>query len=92
MKAVRIELGLLRKIRALPQAQRRQIGQRIAEAQQYIGQPHVHKGLGLRKLRDDWFEIRVGLKLRLIFENTPEALVFEFVGDHDEVKRFLKAR
>ena len=46
----------------------------------------------MRKLRDDWHEIRVGLKLRLVFENKPDALVFEFLGDHDDVKRFLKNR
>jgi len=52
----------------------------------------LHKGAGLRKLRDEYFEARMGLKERLLFENTPEALVFEFIGDYDEVKRFLKGR
>jgi len=52
----------------------------------------LHKGAGLRKLRDEYFEARMGLKERLLFENTPEALVFEFIGNHDEVKRFLKGR
>ena len=53
---------------------------RIAEAQRSVGQSHLHKGLGLRKLQDDYFEIRAGLKLRLVFDNTPSELVFENVG------------
>ena len=56
-----------------------------------MGIPHLHRGIGLRKLRDDYFEIRVGLKARLVFENTPTGLFFEFLGNHDEVKRFLKS-
>ena len=92
MKAIRIHPVLLREIRAKPAAERRQVGERIAEAQRYIGQPHTHRGVGLRKLQDDWYEIRAGLKQRLIFEDTPPALVFEFLGNHDEVKRFLKSR
>ena len=91
MKAVRINAGLLKHIRGLPVNERREVGERIAEAQRCIGQPHLHKGVGLRKLQDDYFEIRVGLKLRLVFENAPEALVFEMTGDHDDVKNFLKS-
>ena len=92
MKSIRIQPDLLKAIRAMPAADRKVVGKRIAETQRCIGQPHRHRGLGLRKLRDDWYEVRVGLKLRLLFENTPEALVFECLGDHDDVKHFLKAR
>ncbi len=70
--------------------ERKEIGRRISEAQSSMGQPHLHKGTGLRKLSDHYFELRVDPKLRLVFEDTPSALVFEFMGNHDEVKRFLK--
>jgi mRNA-degrading endonuclease RelE of RelBE toxin-antitoxin system len=92
LKRVRIRPDLLKAIRAMPTADRKAVGERIAEAQRHLGQPHLHRGVGLRKLRDDWYEIRVGLKLRLVFENTPDALVFEFLGDHDDVRHFLKNR
>lgn len=92
MKAVRINRDLLRQIRGMPATDRRKIGGRIADAQRTIGQPHLHKGLGLRKLQDTFYEIRVGLKDRLVFENLADELVFEFLGDHDRVKRFLKSR
>jgi hypothetical protein len=92
LKKVRINARLLKLIRSLATPERREVGRRIAEAQRCIGQPHLHKGIGLRKLQDDFLEIRVGLKQRLVFENTDEALVFEILGDHDDVKNFLKAR
>ncbi len=92
MKSVRIEAALLKEIRRRSPRERRKIGGRIVEIQRVAGWPHLHKGAGLRKLRAEYFEARIGLKERLVFENTPEALVFEFMGNHDEVKRFLKGR
>ena len=92
MKNVRIDPALLKAVRRRTSAERRTIGRRIAEVQRIVGWPHLHKGAGLRKLRDEYFEARMGLKERLLFENTPEAMVFEFIGNHDEVKRFLKGR
>jgi mRNA-degrading endonuclease RelE of RelBE toxin-antitoxin system len=90
LKAVRIHPDLLKAIRAMPPAERKAIGEQIAQAQRLMGQPHLHRGVGLRKLRDDWYEVRIGLKLRLVFEHTANALSFEFLGDHDDVKSFLK--
>ncbi len=92
MKPVHIHSDLLKEIRAKSATDRKEIGERISEVQRCFGQPHLHKGIGLRKLHDDYFEIRIGLKHRLVFENTPTALVYEFLGNHDEIKRFLKAR
>jgi hypothetical protein len=45
MKSVRIEAGLRKEIRKRPVVQRRAIGRRIAEIQEAIGQPHLHKGI-----------------------------------------------
>ncbi|MEK7684140.1 MAG: hypothetical protein AAB466_01815 [Verrucomicrobiota bacterium] len=92
MKTICIHAGLLKHLRSLPATERKEIGARIAEAQRSVGQSHLHKGLGLRKLQDDYFEIRAGLKLRLVFDNTPSELVFEMLGDPDDVKKFLKSR
>ncbi len=92
MKNVRINPALLKEIRRRPSPARQAIGRRIAEVQRVMGWPHLHKGAGLRKLRDEYYEARIGRKERLLFENTPGALVFEFIGNHDEIKRFLKSR
>jgi len=80
LKAVRIHAEVLKAIRVRPGEERTAIGRQIAEAQRCLGHPHLHRGVGLRKLKDDWYEIRVGLKLRVVFENTPNVLVFECLG------------
>ncbi len=56
-----------------------------------MGKPHEHAGIGLRKLGASFFEGRSGLRLRLIFEVLPGGILyFHLLGDHEEVRRFLK--
>jgi hypothetical protein len=78
------------RIRRRDTSARLEIGQAIASAQAFFGAPHVHGGAGVRKLKDQWYEVRCGLELRLIFRDCEEWLSFEFMGSHDEVRRFLK--
>lgn len=51
-------------------------------------QPH---GLGLKRLRGSFWEIRVGLGDRVLFRLRGELVEFILVGDHDEIRRLLKS-
>lgn len=75
-------------MRALPKATRREIARAIDTLREEIGRPHLHTGLGIRKLHRNYFECRVGISLRLIFRITPGCITFTFVGTHDEVRRY----
>ncbi len=48
-------------------------------------------GLGLKKMGDDIWEIRVGLRTRVLFLLLAGELRFLLAGSHDEVKRYLKS-
>ncbi|MEW6684885.1 MAG: hypothetical protein AB1393_01585 [Candidatus Edwardsbacteria bacterium] len=48
------------------------------------------KGLGLKKLRGDFWEIRTDLKDRIIFKFKRDLVEFIIVGNHQEVKEYLK--
>lgn len=48
--------------------------------------PH---GLGLKRLRGDYWELRAGLGDRIIFRLTGDVVEFVIVGTRDEMKRFL---
>jgi hypothetical protein len=57
-----------------------------------LAHPSEHTGLGLRKLHPAGFwEVRAGLSLRAIFRLDKDEAVFVFLGNHDEVKRFLNS-
>lgn len=90
MKTVTFDPAVLRDIRSLDRAERMLVGRAIQLAQEVFGQPHRHGGAGLRKLSGEFYEVRLGLAQRLVFENAPETLHFALLGDHADVRRFLK--
>lgn len=55
-----------------------------------FGQPHVHAGISIRRLKKNVFECRAGLKVRLLFREKAGALEFFFAGDHNEVRRLVR--
>ena len=50
----------------------------------------LHKGAGLKRLRDNYWEIRSGLKTRVLFRWDKDLVEFILAGNHDQIKRFLK--
>ncbi len=48
------------------------------------------EGLGLKKLKDDVWEIRAGLRNRILFILYPGEIRFLLVGDHNRIKDYLK--
>jgi hypothetical protein len=59
-----------------------------AVAESY-GRPHLHAGIGLRVI-GDFMECRDALDQRLVFQRQGGSLVFDFYGNHDEVRAFLR--
>ena len=57
-----------------------------------FGRPHVHAGLGLRQLRSGIYEGRSRLRWRFVFEREGDTLVVKMVGNHDDVRRWLRQR
>ncbi len=79
-------------VRAYPKETRSKIGLALQYLERDFGQPHQHRGLGIRKLTGNYFEIRVGLNIRLIFQNRADCLLFLLAGNHDDVQKFLRGR
>lgn len=50
------------------------------------------QGLGLKKVRSDYWEMRLSVKNRIIFEFKGDVINFAFVGSHNEIKKFLKGK
>jgi len=57
-----------------------------------FGQPHIHAGLGIRQLRPGVYEARAGREIRVVFERDGDLLVIKTVGDHGNVRRYLRNR
>ena len=68
-----------------------QILQAIFDLETAVSRPHEHRGLGLRKVHSSGiWEVRLGLNLRALFRLANDEVIFIFLGNHDEVQRFLR--
>ena len=78
-------------VRALSSENRAAVFEALLSLPQALGSPHVHAGLGLRKIhRTGIWEARVGLGLRLVFTFADRVLTLVRAADHDEVRRYLR--
>ena len=89
-KPLLIDPTVVRRLHKLPKAERVECLLALCELPESFGQPHVHSGLGIRKLAQKVFECRGNISLRFIFEDRPTDLYVRFIGNHDEIKALLK--
>jgi hypothetical protein len=57
-----------------------------------FGQPHKQAGIGIRKLKGAVFECRINKSIRAIFVWRNGSIWIETIGNHEDVKRFLKLK
>ena len=76
----------------LPPDMRDRVSQAIAKVSAAFGDPHKHRGLGLRKLARRSYEIRVQRQWRVVFIHDGETLIAFDVMDHNEVALWLRGR
>jgi len=50
----------------------------------------IHKGIGLKRLKGDYWEVRRGLKTRIILRWGKGLVEFILAGSHDDIRRYLK--
>ena len=48
------------------------------------------QGIGLKRLEKTFWEIRVNIHVRIIFEWQEDLVKFLLAGSHDEIKKFLR--
>ena len=76
----------------LPDAERDAVRAAFRALPGAFGAPHIHAGLGIRKLDATHFECRAGISTRVIFKREGRSLIVQMLGTHDEVRAFLRNR
>lgn len=89
-KPLTIDPSVLARLRAIPRNQQADCWLALSDLCEAFGRPHVHTGLGIRKLAPKLFECRAGIALRFVFADREDCLFVCFLGNHDEVRVFLK--
>ena len=57
---------------------------------EHLGSPTQPKSLRLKKLSGSTFEVSINMDLRILFQWHGDALVLVLLGDHDDVRRYLR--
>ena len=78
------------RLAALAQGDRNACWDALLQLAETFGQPHVHSGIGIRKLGQHLFECRGNRDLRFIFQDRGAELYVSFLGNHDEIQALLR--
>jgi mRNA-degrading endonuclease RelE of RelBE toxin-antitoxin system len=79
-------------LKDLPPQDKEDVKKVIAQTIDILSQDRlVHQGIGLKRLRSDYWEVRKGLRCRLVFRWSGDLVEFIIVGDHRTIRRFLKS-
>ncbi|MBI2345385.1 MAG: hypothetical protein HYV03_00530 [Deltaproteobacteria bacterium] len=79
--------------RKLPPPERGRVQQAVDVAIDYLTSSAIPpKGLGLKKLRPPFWEVRVGRGTRILFTLEGDLLQFVLVGDHNDIISYLRRR
>ena len=81
-----------RSIKSFPPPEKSEIKEAAAQLIDILSRDRqIHQGLGLKRLRGDFWELRKGIKARILFRWQGDLVEFVLAGNHDDVKRFLKS-
>lgn len=50
----------------------------------------IYKGIGLKHLKDNFWEVRKSLKARILFRWEGDLIEFILAGNHNDIRRYLK--
>lgn len=79
-----------RSIKKLDFLRKRKIKQSIIKCIDFFETKTKPESLGLKHLRNNYWEIRVTIKDRIILNITDDLVKFIITGSHDDIKNFLK--
>ena len=82
---------LRKRVDKLSTIERDQISESLRALVEGFGLPHLHSGLGIRRLRKDLFECRAGLRWRIVFFAERGLLTAYDVMTHDEIRAWLRS-
>ena len=84
------ERSFLRAFRKLKVLDQKEVDAAVGRLPGIIGQPHAHRGASVRRLKPGIFELRAGLRLRVVFTISKDVAILWTVGDHDDVQAWLR--
>ena len=83
--------SFLETTRHLTSSQAAKLLKAVEKFQHAMEHRHWPQGLGITHLRNDYFEFRVDIHMRVIYRRSGDLVQYMLYGSHDQVRQFLKA-
>ncbi|OIO35015.1 MAG: hypothetical protein AUJ74_07835 [Candidatus Omnitrophica bacterium CG1_02_44_16] len=90
MRKVAVLPSFERSLRKLALPQRKQVAESLEAFNLFLLSGEFAPGFGFKKINCDKYEFRAGLHLRVIVKREEDVFYLVLVGDHDDVKRYLR--
>ena len=79
-----------RSIKKLAPQEKKQTAESLEAFNGILASGHFPAGLGFKKINHDKYELRVTIRLRVVMKIEGDACYLVLVGNHDEVKKYLR--
>ena len=89
MRIVKILPSFERNLKKVSSKDRTKIKKSLHQLNSFIAKGVLPKGLGLKKLTNSIYEIRVDIRLRIIIQMEEDVVYLVLVGSHSDIKRYL---
>lgn len=90
MKRLAASHHFQRQLKKLPQQDQEEIRLTLKEFLAALQTGKIPLGFGFKKINGDKYEIRVGLKIRILMKAEGDLLVCHVVGNHEAIKQYLR--
>ena len=80
----------MRAYHRLSEREQRLVDEALRRFQHYLRTNEAPVGLGLKHLAERTYEFRAGLALRIVYVAEKDQRVLALLGNHEEVRRFLR--
>ena len=79
-----------RGVKKLTHQAQRQLAKSLERFNEFFQSGQFPQGFGFKKINHDKYEFRVDIRLRVVLKEEDDVFYLVLVGDHDDVKRYLR--
>ncbi|HOW43495.1 MAG TPA: hypothetical protein PLF03_07495 [Candidatus Omnitrophota bacterium] len=90
MRSIAVLPSFERSLKKLSLLERKQIAESLEDFNKMLFSGDRPSGLGFKKINHDKYELRASIRLRVVMKLEGDVYYLVLVGNHDDVRRYLR--
>lgn len=91
MRSIVVLPSFERSLKKLSLLERKQVAESLEFFNKMLENGNCPAGLGFKKINHDKYELRASIRIRVVMKLHADKFYLVLAGNHDEVKRYLRA-